>query len=77
MYHIVIGSLVTDKQADDFMAKIDKSLYPGVGSITRDGKIRVFANKFDNREDAEAYLEKLRSGQTYQDAWLFITPVIF
>lgn len=73
MYHIVIGSFLTDKQADDFMSTVNRSICTGVDKIARDGKIRVYADKFPDWEEAESYLEQVRAHGTYQDAWLFIS----
>ncbi|MCD7976411.1 MAG: SPOR domain-containing protein [Tannerellaceae bacterium] len=73
MYHIVIGSFVTDKQADDFISEVNRSVCTGVNKITRDGKVRVYADRFVNREEAEQYLEQVRMHEKYKDAWLFIS----
>ncbi|MCD8179020.1 MAG: SPOR domain-containing protein [Tannerellaceae bacterium] len=74
MYHIIIGSFVTDKQADEFIDnKVDPAVCPNVNKIVRGDRIRVYANRFDNREEAEQYLETIRTNPKYQDAWLFIS----
>ena len=70
-YHIVIGSFPSKEQASKFMAEnkggvIDMSL------VERDGRCRVCAYTFGNREEAESRLATLRTNEKYKDAWLFI-----
>ncbi|MCC8153876.1 MAG: SPOR domain-containing protein [Tannerellaceae bacterium] len=73
MYYIVIGSFVTNKQADDFVQKIQPHTFPFLERIERNERIRVYANKFDNRTEAEDYLDTLRQTTRFHDAWLFIS----
>lgn len=73
MFHIVIGSFPDQTKADEFLAGIDKILYRETGMILRDNRYRVYARKFDNREEAEVYLEAIRQSEKYKDAWLFIS----
>lgn len=71
MYHLVIGSFPTEDEAKRFTAKLEKASYPNYGSITRQGRIRVYAAKFKQKSDAEAFLSELRQNKKYQDAWLY------
>lgn len=73
MYHIVIGSFPTEDGASRFMAGVSREDCGNVNFIARDGKYRVYAEKFDNREEAESYLATLRSKEKYKDSWLFIS----
>lgn len=73
MYHIIIGSFPNQEKADEYMARIDKSLYQETGMIVRDDRYRVYIRKFDNRKDAETYLSVIREGEKHKDAWLFIS----
>ena len=66
MYHIVIASFPTEDQADKYIAGV-------VRKVVRDGKYRIYADKFDNREQAESYMATLRMNEKYKDAWLFIS----
>ncbi len=72
MYHVVIASFLTEEQANEYIAGVDRVRYGNVGVVLRNGKYRIYADKFDNRADAEAYMEGLRAGK-YKDAWLFIS----
>ncbi len=73
MYHIVIGSFPNEKQANGFLSKVDRTECASANIVVRNGKYRVYANKFDNREAAENYLSTLRTNPKYKDAWLFIS----
>lgn len=73
MYHIVVGSFPNQEKADEYMAKMDQSLYRETGMIVRDGRYRVYARKFDNRAEAENYLSVIRESDKFRDAWLFIS----
>ena len=73
MYHIVIASFPTEEQADKYIAGVDRQECKHVSKVVRDGKYRIYADKFDNREQAESYMATLRMNEKYKDAWLFIS----
>jgi hypothetical protein len=73
MYHIVVGSFPTEKQANDFLSGVDKSTYKNSDKVFRNDKYRVYVDRFDSRDEAERYLENVRSNPKYKDAWLFIS----
>lgn len=73
MYHIVIASFPTEDQADKYIAGVDRNECKHVSKVVRDGKYRIYADKFDNREQAESYMANLRTNEKYKDAWLFIS----
>lgn len=73
MYHIVIASFPTETQANEYISGIDKKDCKHVSKVSRDGKFRIYADKFDNRKDAEDYMATLRTNPKYKDAWLFIS----
>lgn len=73
MYHLVIASFPTEAQADEFMGAVDLRQYSQMGKVTRGGKCRVYAARFDNRAEAERQLALLRQNNRYKDAWLFIS----
>lgn len=74
MYHIIIGSFPSEDQAKEFLAKhVDHTAYPQAGIVTRDERSRIYAKRYDNRKDAESYLETIRQNEKYKDAWLFIS----
>lgn len=73
MFHIVIASFPTEEQADKYIAGVDRNVCKHVSKVVRDGKYRIYADKFDNREQAESYMSTLRTNEKYKDAWLFIS----
>ena len=73
MYHLVIASFPTKTQADEFMTGVDKQRYQQANVILRNGKYRVYAERYDNRAEAERRLTLLRQTASYKDAWLFIS----
>ncbi len=73
MYHLVIASFPTEAQANTFMGTVDRQQYREMGKVTRGGKCRVYAARFDNRAEAERQLAQLRQTDRFKDAWLFIS----
>lgn len=73
MYHIVIASFPTELQADEYISGVDKKDCKHVSKVIRDGKYRIYADRFDNREQAEVYMAILRNNEKYKDAWLYIS----
>ena len=73
MFYIIIASFPNEQQADEYISTVDRQVCTGVDKITRDGKCRVYAARFDNREEAERYQVALRKHEKYKDAWLFIS----
>ena len=73
MYHIVIASFPTEEQANEYISGVDRAQCKYVSKVVRDGKYRIYADKFNNRADAESYMATLRKIEKYKDAWLFIS----
>lgn len=73
MYHIVIASFPSEAQADAYISGVDKRECKHVSKVARGGKYRIYADRFDNREEAEVYMAILRKNSKYADAWLFIS----
>lgn len=72
LYYVIVSSLNSEKQADLFISRMDKSQFNRVDKLVEARKVRVYADKFDNREQADAYMAKLRKNPTYKDAWVYI-----
>jgi len=73
MYHIVIASFPTEEQANEYISGVVRTQRKNVSKVVRDGKYRIYADKFNNRADAESYMATLRKIEKYKDAWLFIS----
>ena len=61
------------KQANEYISGVDRAQCKNVSKVVRDGKYRIYADKFNNRADAESYMATLRKIEKYKDAWLFIS----
>ena len=72
-YYIVIGSFPNEELSKKFISELDRTLTPNVAYVAKGEKVRVYSDKFDNREEAESYLSVLRQTDKYKDAWLFIS----
>lgn len=72
-FHIIIASFPETAQAEKYLQTVDRSIYTGAGIVERGGKSRVYASKFTDRQEAENYMNTLRSGNQYTDAWMFIS----
>lgn len=71
-YYVIVSSMNTEAQADAFIARMDRSEFKRVSKLVEPRKVRVYADKFNNREDADAYMAKLRKNPKYNDAWVYI-----
>ena len=72
IYYAIIGSFVTERQANQFMQDIKMPELTNMGIVINDGRVRVFAGKFDNRKEAENYINRLRTNEKLKDTWLFV-----
>jgi hypothetical protein len=72
-YYIIIGSFETERQANRFVSETtNTSGFKNAGIVKYNKNIRVYADKYDNRKDAEEYMYLLRANEKYKNAWLFI-----
>ncbi|MDR0844710.1 MAG: SPOR domain-containing protein [Tannerella sp.] len=72
-YYVIIGSFVTEKQANQFMTELNAGEFKNTGIVTSKENIRVYADKYDNRKDAEDLVNRLRTNEKFKNAWLFIS----
>ncbi|MGL6180224.1 MAG: SPOR domain-containing protein [Tannerellaceae bacterium] len=72
-YYIVVGSFPNKTQALQLYDKFSAAKIQTLGIIERDGKYRIYANKFENRENADKYLLDLKKNPDFKDAWVFAT----
>lgn len=70
-YYVIIGSFNTESQAQTFIKELGASSCRNIGIIRRDKHVRVFADKYDNRKDAEDCISLLREDARFKNAWLF------
>jgi hypothetical protein len=69
-YYIIIASVSSRKQADEFIAyNVDFGTTPNAGTIASGAQIRVYADKFTDKSQAETFLAKTRN--KFPAAWMF------
>lgn len=73
-YYAVIGSFPNEEQGNKYITQeVNETIYPNVGYVRSGNKVRVYTQKFDNREEAEVYIASLRQTEKHKEAWLFIS----
>ena len=72
-FYIVIGSFPSEAQASLFISGLEINKGGNAGTVVRDNKYRVYANSFDNRQEADTYLAQIRQNEKYQSAWMYIS----
>ncbi|MDH6316698.1 hypothetical protein M2459_002445 [Parabacteroides sp. PF5-5] len=73
-YYVVVSSVNSLQQADECLARMNRSVFKRANKIKGGNKIRVYADKFNSKEKADAYLSKLRTNPKYADAWVYSIP---
>ena len=71
-YYAIIGSFVTENQANRFMQQINMPELTNMGIVINEERVRVYADKFDNRDEAQNYIFRLRANDKLKDTWLFV-----
>lgn len=72
VYHIIIASFPEKIQANKYLQGVNPSLCTNAGIVERSGKVRIYADKFTDKQQAELYLSNLKTHPEYKDAWMFI-----
>jgi hypothetical protein len=72
MYYIIIGSFETERQARAFIDVINPLIYSNIGIVQKNNRIRVYVDKYENRDLAMNYIFRLREDKRFKDAWLFV-----
>ncbi|MDR1161758.1 MAG: SPOR domain-containing protein, partial [Tannerellaceae bacterium] len=53
-YYVIVSSVNTTKQANEYLASMNRSVFKRADILTGGNKIRIYANKFNSREKASA-----------------------
>ena len=70
-YYIIIGSFPTPSDANKELSSIQQRDFPDAGLIVRDNRFRIFVEKFDQKSEAESFLNQFRMAYPKRkDAWL-------
>jgi hypothetical protein len=68
-YYLIIGSFSNMRDAREALRRYTKNGFDQAGTISSDGKIRIYLNKFQNLK--EAMYAKQQLPYTYRDAWVY------
>ena len=71
-FYAIIGSFISEKQANQFIQEINMPELTNMGIVTNEERVRVYAEKFDKREDAQNYILRLRANEKLKDTWLYV-----
>lgn len=71
-YYVIIGSFDSRSRARKFVSEIDPAECRQIGMVRSGQRIRVYAAKYDNRAEAEAYVSRLRKTEKFKTSWLYI-----
>ena len=69
-YHIIVASLPSHRGADEIVSKYAAQGYTDVSLVERDGRIRISLTQFTNKDEANSYLNTLRTNEAFANAWL-------
>lgn len=71
-YYVIIGSFDSRSRARKFVSEVDPAECRQIGIVRSGQRIRVYAAKYDNRAEAEAYVTQLRKTEKFKTSWLYI-----
>lgn len=70
MYHIIVASVGTEKDADVMAKQLVEKGFPHAKAIIGDSKMRVSIESFATETEAYQTLNKIRQNGIYKDAWV-------
>ena len=71
-YYVIIASFDSRSRARKFVSEVDPAECRQIGMVRSGQRIRVYAAKYDNRAEAEAYVTQLRKTEKFKTSWLYI-----
>jgi len=69
-YIVIIASCKSEKECNRLMRRLAKKGYEDLHVYERNGKFRIYINKFAAKSDAVSYMNNLRETTQFSDAWL-------
>ena len=70
-YFIIVGTFSVKSNAENYSEKLkDKDFKSGV--ISDNEKNRVYLSAFADKSEAQQYINELRNGSEYNNAWLYV-----
>ena len=70
VYHIIVASLTTSKDAEQMLLKYKQKGYEDVSVIEGNGRFRISLYNYSNRSEANRKLDELKLEDAYKGAWL-------
>ena len=70
-FHIIVASAIKTQHANDLVNTLHEEGYAHAQVLNKDGRTRVSADCFSNKEEAYQALQKLSKKTAYQNAWIF------
>ena len=70
MYHIIIASVGTTKDAENMALSLRNKGYAHAQAIIGGGKMRVCIDSYANEAEAYSALNRFRKDKNYQNAWI-------
>ncbi len=69
-YIVIVGSCKSEKECNRLMRRLAKKGYEDLHVYERNGRYRIYINKFADKADAVSYMNNLRETTQFTDAWL-------
>ncbi len=69
-YIVIVGSCKSQKEADRLLRRLSKKGYDNLQVYERNGRYRIYINKFADKADAVSCMNDLRQNTPFTDAWI-------
>ncbi len=70
-YTIVLASAVSEKNADDYVARLKKNGFSDAKKYKKGTMVRVIYSSYASETEARNQLKKLRSNEAFEQAWVY------
>ena len=71
-YYAIIASFASEKHAYQFMQEINMPELTNMGIVTNEGRVRVYADKFNTKDEAQSYIQRLKENKKLVNTWLYL-----
>jgi len=72
IFYAIIGSFTSENQANRYIQQVSSPELTNIGLVINEERVRVYADKFSNRTDAQNYILHLKANERFKDTWLFV-----
>jgi len=70
VYHVIAGSLPSDKGAEAVVRKYVDKGFEHATTVEGDGRVRISIASFYDKAEGEAYVKELRKDEAFKNVWL-------